>query len=155
MAFTTPPIVAPGEPIQSAEWGNVIRSDLVDLDARSTLLDAYTHPSAWSTLILASGWVAWASGFAVPAWSTDRGRVYLRGLVKRSGSTTGGVTTVATFATLKPLAHEVFAVGRTTNNTPAARVDVLSNGDIVYAAVNPNLATNDGISLDGISWRVD
>ena len=155
MAFVAPPPVVPGTPIQSAEWGNVIRADLLDLDGRAVLLDTYVRPSAWTNLPLASGWVAYAAGLAVPAFSTDRGRVWLRGTVKRSGGTTGGVTTILTFATLRPALNVLFSVARTTNNTPTARVDVLSNGDVTFAAANSNLATNDGISLDGISWRVD
>lgn len=106
----------------------------------------------WHTLTLQNSWVAYGSGWAVPAYRIGNdGRVILHGLMK--SGTVGGVPAM-TFST--DLAPEGGASGTgVLVMQPAsggvARVDVKQDGQLwVQSLVSP--ATNAFVSLDGLSW---
>lgn len=103
---------------------------------------------SWTNLSLLNGWVA----YDPVNWSTPQytkaadGLVSIKGLI-RSGSTTAG-TVIATLPTgFRPGAQRLIAVA---SNGAYGRLDIRSNGDIVFSA-----GSNAWFSLDGITFYAD
>jgi hypothetical protein len=109
------------------------------------------------SLTLGSGWVNYSpfvvAGYEVASCSRFGRLVVLQGLVTKSGGTPTAGDVIATLPVgFRPTSDLVFAVA--TGSVDAfGRVDVQSDGDVVWRA--GNTTETDHTSLSGIAFMVD
>lgn len=116
----------------------------------------------WVTPTLLNGWVAYGSGYATPGYMVQRGRVYLKGLMKSGTASSGSTGDVFALPTnLAPLRSHIFkAFAVNTTPTPddpgIARVDAraVPDGQSVRVMGYGYGGTNGYVSLAGISWTL-
>src|SRR5258706_9252091 len=104
----------------------------------------YSEPWIDMTPLLQNGWVNYGSGYSTAAYYKDKaGVVHLRGLIKNGTNTLGTVIAHLPAGYTPSYGNLVFAVVNGDNNIK--RVDVLSDGDVLFFGT-----TNTFLSLDGI-----
>ena len=95
-------------------------------------------------------WTAYANGYETPGYYKDNDRVYLRGLLRKTGAYSAGELIFTLPIDYRPASRILQHAGQNGN---LARIDVLADGSVLYmAGANGSL---DFISLEGISFRVD
>jgi hypothetical protein len=100
---------------------------------------------AWQTPTLLNAWTNLGGGFNTTEYYIDKESVvHLKGIVKNG---TIGTVIFSLPVGYRPTAQYVFTV---ISGTGFGRVDVASNGDVIVGSGN-----NSGVSLDGISFRVN
>lgn len=123
-------------------------------DALRLSLNTFMDTGAWTALPFAANWGNYGGGYTGGAYRKDSaGRVYLRGLVTKSGGTPTTGDVVATLpAGFRIAAQELFVV-HTGEPNAVGRVTVLTNGGITWDS--GSTGETDYTSLSGIVfWTV-
>ena len=100
--------------------------------------------TGWTGLNFQSGWANYGSGFNSGAYRRSiTGRVYLRGLI--SSGTVGIVANLP--VGFRPAATELFGVHA---GGGGGRIDIATNGDIIFASGNNGYVQLDGLTFDSV-----
>lgn len=112
------------------------------------------NDASWPGLALASGWTGFVTPpFATPRFSRDGIRVQVKGLVWYNGGVANPIATMD--VNFRPSTQiPILCIAGPGNGTPA-RVDVQTDGQLIYSAMAGNNVTNTGyLSLDQITYLV-
>ncbi len=111
-------------------------------------LKAAMTPEAWISPVLQNGWVAFGTPVEAPGYrKTPWGEVQLRGTIK-SGTTTTGTVLFNLPVGYRPANQKDFVTVQ--GNNTAARIIVLTNGDVQIAGVTANAF----LSLESVRFDV-
>lgn len=101
--------------------------------------------AAWTAPTMLNAWVNWGADQETVGYYLDRGRVFLKGLIKNGTMETAAFT--LPLGSRPPLT-QILAV--LTNPNVLGRVDVMASGNVLITAPSSNVF----VSLAGLSFRV-
>lgn len=111
----------------------------------ATLENIFIKSNSWIYPLLSNGWVNFGAPYSTAAYrKLSDGTIEFKGTIKKAASATPGEKLFNLPAGFRPIEYRIYS---TLSNNGIGRIDVQSNGDVVFGA-----GSNLWISLDNIRF---